>query len=127
MGDSIVLTTACSGAPREGTDFFPLQVDYREKYAAAGKFPGGYIKREGRPSTKEILICRMIDRLTTENGGLPQESLTKMIDTYTADYVETLGGARRRLNRALEIILTSYYANTLKLRADALVHGLRDR
>ena len=62
MGDSIVLTTACSGAPREGTDFFPLQVDYREKYAAAGKFPGGYIKREGRPSTKEILICRMIDR-----------------------------------------------------------------
>ena len=62
MGDSIVLTTACSGAPREGTDFFPLQVDYREKYAAAGKFPGGYIKREGRPSTKEILTCRMIDR-----------------------------------------------------------------
>ena len=62
MGDSIVLTTACSGAPREGTDFFPLQVDYREKYAAAGKFPGGYVKREGRPSTKEILTCRMIDR-----------------------------------------------------------------
>jgi hypothetical protein len=72
-------------------------------------------------------ICRMIERLTAENGGLPQESLTKMIDSYTADYVETLGGARRRLNRALEIILTSYYANTLKLRADALVHGLRDR
>ena len=68
-----------------------------------------------------------IERLTAENGGLPQESLTKMIDSYTADYVETLGGARRRLNRALEIILTSYYANTLKLRADALVHGLRDR
>ena len=62
MGDSIVLTTACSGAPREGTDFFPLQVDYREKYAAAGKFPGGYVKREGRPSTKEILTCRMFDR-----------------------------------------------------------------
>ena len=62
LGDTIVLTAACSGAPREGTDFFPLQVDYREKYSAAGKFPGGYIKREGRPSTKEILTCRMIDR-----------------------------------------------------------------
>lgn len=62
LGDTIVLAATCSGAPREGTDFFPLQVDYREKYSAAGKFPGGYIKREGRPSTKEILTCRMIDR-----------------------------------------------------------------
>ena len=62
MGDTVVLAAACSGEPREGTDFFPLQVDYREKYSAAGKFPGGYIKREGRPSTKEILTCRMIDR-----------------------------------------------------------------
>ena len=62
MGDTVVLATACAGEPREGTDFFPLQVDYREKYSAAGKFPGGYIKREGRPSTKEILTCRMIDR-----------------------------------------------------------------
>ncbi len=62
LGDTTVLVAACSGAPREGADFFPLQVDYREKYSAAGKFPGGYIKREGRPSTKEILTCRMIDR-----------------------------------------------------------------
>ncbi len=62
LGDTIVLAAACSGAPREGTDFFPLQVDYREKYSATGKFPGGYIKREGRPSTKEILTCRMTDR-----------------------------------------------------------------
>ncbi len=62
LGDTIVLSAVCSGEPREGTDFFPLQVDYREKYSAAGKFPGGYIKREGRPSTKEILTCRMTDR-----------------------------------------------------------------
>ncbi|MCI5779799.1 MAG: polyribonucleotide nucleotidyltransferase [Lentisphaeria bacterium] len=62
LGDTIVIAAACSGEPREGSDFFPLQVDYREKYSAAGKFPGGYIKREGRPSTKEILTCRMIDR-----------------------------------------------------------------
>ncbi len=62
MGDTVVLAAACSGPARPGTDFFPLQIDYREKYSAAGKFPGGYIKREGRPSTKEILTCRVIDR-----------------------------------------------------------------
>jgi polyribonucleotide nucleotidyltransferase len=62
MGDTMLLATACSGPARPGADFFPLQVDYREKYSAAGKFPGGYIKREGRPSTKEILTCRVTDR-----------------------------------------------------------------
>ena len=51
------------GAPgREGLDFFPLTVDYRERTYAAGKFPGGFIKREGRPTTKEILTMRLIDR-----------------------------------------------------------------
>ena len=48
--------------PDEGRDFFPLVVDYREKTYAAGKFPGGFIKREGRPTTKEILTSRLIDR-----------------------------------------------------------------
>ena len=62
QGNTSVLVTACSGAAKPGQDFFPLQVDYREKYSAAGRFPGGYIKREGRPSDKEILICRMTDR-----------------------------------------------------------------
>ncbi|MBR4665851.1 MAG: polyribonucleotide nucleotidyltransferase [Lentisphaeria bacterium] len=62
QGDTTVLSAACSGDAKPGQDFFPLQVDYREKYSAAGRFPGGYIKREGRPSDKEILICRMADR-----------------------------------------------------------------
>ena len=62
MGDTIVLVAACCGAPRPGIDFFPLQVDYREKFSAAGRFPGGFFKREGRPSEKEILTCRMPDR-----------------------------------------------------------------
>ncbi|MGH7178373.1 MAG: polyribonucleotide nucleotidyltransferase, partial [Tepidisphaeraceae bacterium] len=48
--------------PREGIDFFPLQVDYRERRAAAGKFPGGFMKREGRPTNKEILTARLVDR-----------------------------------------------------------------
>ena len=61
-GDTIVLATVVVAAPREGLDFFPLYVDYREKTSAAGKFPGGFFKREGRPTTKETLTMRMIDR-----------------------------------------------------------------
>jgi polyribonucleotide nucleotidyltransferase len=61
-GDTVVLATIVWSSPREGLDFFPLTVDYREKPSAAGKFPGGFFKREGRPTTKEILTMRMIDR-----------------------------------------------------------------
>lgn len=62
QGDTVVLVCACSADPRPGLDFFPLQVDYRERFSAAGMFPGGYFKREGRPSEKEILTARMTDR-----------------------------------------------------------------
>jgi len=64
LGDTMVLVTAVAkrGDAPEGQDFFPLQVEYREKYYAAGKFPGGFIKREGRPSEKEILSARLVDR-----------------------------------------------------------------
>jgi polyribonucleotide nucleotidyltransferase len=62
-GDTIVMVSAVSATTiKDGQDFFPLTVDYREKAAAVGKFPGGYFKREGRPSEKEILTCRMTDR-----------------------------------------------------------------
>jgi len=62
-GDTVVLVAAVTAPPRrEDIDFFPLSVEYREKHSAAGKFPGGFIKREGRPSTKEILTARQIDR-----------------------------------------------------------------
>ena len=63
LGETIVLVAACGDTkPRPGLDFFPLTVDYREKAAAAGRFPGGFFKREGRPSEKEILTCRVTDR-----------------------------------------------------------------
>jgi len=63
LGETIVIVAAVAATkPKEGQDFFPLTVDYREKAAAAGKFPGGYFKREGRPTEKEILTSRMIDR-----------------------------------------------------------------
>jgi len=62
-GDTAVLVTACSEAEtREGLSFFPLTCDYRENNYAAGKIPGGFFKREGRPTEKEILTCRLIDR-----------------------------------------------------------------
>ena len=60
--DTVVLCTVTSGTPRPGIDFFPLMCDYRERTCAAGKFPGGFIKREGRPTTKETLTARLIDR-----------------------------------------------------------------
>jgi polyribonucleotide nucleotidyltransferase len=63
LGESIVIVAAVAATnAKPGQDFFPLTVDYREKAAAAGRFPGGYFKREGRPTEKEILTCRMIDR-----------------------------------------------------------------
>ena len=63
MGGSAVLATACCGEnEKEDLDFIPLSVDYIEKYYAAGKIPGGFIKREGRPKDKEVLVSRLIDR-----------------------------------------------------------------
>lgn len=60
--DTVVLSAVATGTPRPGIDFFPLMCDYRERTCAAGKFPGGFIKREGRPTTKETLTARLIDR-----------------------------------------------------------------
>ncbi|MDG1517429.1 MAG: polyribonucleotide nucleotidyltransferase [Flavobacteriales bacterium] len=63
QGGTMLLATVVSSTElRDGIDFFPLSVDYKEKYTAAGKFPGGYLKREARPSETEILICRLVDR-----------------------------------------------------------------
>src|ERR1700724_2774576 len=63
IGDNVVLATATANPdPREGIDFFPLTVDYREYTYAGGRIPGGFIKREGRPSEREILTSRQIDR-----------------------------------------------------------------
>src|SRR6202140_2591081 len=62
-GETVVLVTACTAdKPKVGANFFPLTVDYREYTYSAGRFPGGFIKREGRPTEKEVLTCRLIDR-----------------------------------------------------------------
>ena len=63
LGETVILTAAVAASKaKPGQEFFPLTVDYRERAAAAGRFPGGYFKREGRPSEKEILTCRLTDR-----------------------------------------------------------------
>ena len=62
QGDTMVLVAVCCAEPREGIDFFPLTVDYREPGFAAGKIPGGFFKREGKQTTKETLVSRLIDR-----------------------------------------------------------------
>ena len=63
LGETVLHVSACAATSRRpGQDFFPLTVDFREKFAAAGKFPGGYFKREGRPSEREILTSRLCDR-----------------------------------------------------------------
>ena len=61
-GDTAVLATVTRAKARDGVDFFPLTVDYVEKTSAAGKIPGGFFKREGRLTDREILVCRFIDR-----------------------------------------------------------------
>ena len=63
MGNTMLLATVCAAKDAvPGTDFMPLQVEYREKYAAAGRFPGGFTKREGKANDDEILTCRLVDR-----------------------------------------------------------------
>ncbi len=83
-GDTAVLVTACSDAEaREGLSFFPLTCDYRENNYAAGKIPGGFFKREGRPTEKEILTCRLIDRpirpLFPENFGCETQVIAMVL------------------------------------------------
>ena len=87
-----VLATVVRAKPREGIDFFPLTVDYREKTSAAGKFPGGFKKREGPPSEKEILTMRMIDRPMTARSTWstpPSRSSTTAISTSCSPVTPT--------------------------------------
>src|SRR6266404_8464946 len=81
VGEMMTLVAAVGAPGREGLDFFPLTVDYREKVYSAGKFPGGFIKREGRPTTKEILTSRLIDR-----------PIRPLFPTYFRDEVQIQAG-----------------------------------
>lgn len=64
MNNTVLLATVCAAKDAvPGTDFMPLQVEYREKYSAAGRFPGGFTKREGKANDEEILTCRLVDQI----------------------------------------------------------------
>jgi polyribonucleotide nucleotidyltransferase len=99
-GDTVVLATACSAKPREGIDFFPLTVDYREYNYAAGKIPGGFFKREGRPTEKEILTSRQIDRPVRPlfmEGYRDETQVIAMVlsadESYNPDVIGVVAGA----------------------------------
>src|SRR5208337_3854546 len=88
LGDNVVLATATANAdPREGIDFFPLTVDYREYTYAGGRFPGGFIKREGRMSEREVLTSRQIDRPVRPMfaEGFRRETQVNIMVVGTAD------------------------------------------
>ncbi len=91
LGETTLLVTSTASArPKEHLDFLPLTVDYEEKMYAAGKIPGGFFKREGRPSENAILTCRLVDRpmRPTLDGGLRNE-IQILITTLAADQVHT--------------------------------------
>ena len=98
LQDTMVIATVVSSKtpPSPNQDFFPLQVEYREKYSAAGKFPGGFFKREGRPSEKEILSARLIDRALRPlfPDGYLQETqiIISVISSDTINDADVLGG-----------------------------------
>jgi len=98
LEDTMVLATAVAkrDEPVPGQDFLPLQVEYREKYSAAGKFPGGFVKREGRPSEKEILSARLIDRalrpLFPEGFTAETQIVVTVISSDKTNDADVLGG-----------------------------------
>src|ERR1700691_334071 len=96
QGDNVVLATATANAdPREGIDFFPLTVDYREYTYAGGRFPGGFIKREGRMSEREVLTSRQIDRpvrpLFAEGFKCETQVITFVLSADSSNDPDVLG------------------------------------
>ncbi len=103
-GETVVLVAAATSDPRPGIDFFPLTCDYRERHAAAGKFPGGFLKREGRPTTKETLTARLIDRpirpMFTEgfNDEVQIQAFVMASDRQTDGDILAMNGASAALS-----------------------------
>jgi len=89
QGDTMVLVAVCVAEPREGIDFFPLTVDYREPVFSAGKIPGGFFKREGKQTTKETLVSRLIDRPLRplfEEGYNGDTVITAQVISFDGDH-----------------------------------------
>ena len=118
-GDTIVLDAVTTGPPRPGTsDFFPLTCDYRERTAAAGKFPGGFIKREGRPHDHEILAARIIDRSIRP---LFPEGFRNEVQVY----VYVISGDQENDSDVLGLIAASYALASSRIPWNGPVAGVR--
>ena len=97
MGETMVLATVVSAQEaKENVDFMPLSVDYREKFSAAGRFPGGFLKRESRPSDEEILVARLVDRalrpLFPEDYHAETAVMISLISANKEDLPDALAG-----------------------------------
>ena len=102
QGDTVVLVTACMADPREGIDFFPLTVDYEERLYAVGKIPGGFPRREGRPSGDGILAMRLTDRSLRPlfPKGLPQRGSDRRDDALLGPRTPARYAHYRRCERS---------------------------
>src|SRR5687767_711256 len=132
MGDTMVLVTAChASSPREGIDFLPLTVDYREYTYASGRIPGGFFKREGKPSEKEVLTSRLIDRPIRPlfPYGWRREtqiiSLLLSADSENDSDVLAIAGVRVGLVDG-EYVINPTYEQRRNSRLDLIVAGTKD-
>jgi polyribonucleotide nucleotidyltransferase len=150
LGDTVVLVTAChSGSPREGIDFLPLTVDYREYTYASGRIPGGFFKREGKPADKEVLTSRVIDRPLRPlfpSGWHEETQIIALVLSADSDndsdvlaltgasaslalssipFQKTIAGVRIGLVDG-EYIINPTYTERRKSRLDLVVAGSRD-
>ena len=118
-GDSVLLATAtASREPREGVDFFPLTIDYEERMYAAGKIPGGFIKREGRPHDHEILAARIIDRSIRP---LFPEGFKNEVQVY----VYVVSADQENDSDVLGLVAASFALNASKIPFLAPIAGVR--
>jgi hypothetical protein len=108
MADTVVLVTAVTAkAPRAGVDFLPLTVDYQERAYAAGKIPGGFFKREGRPAEREILSGRLIDRplRPLPEAVLPRDPGHRVGPSGRPEQRDGLSRDHRRVRGAVDLVL----------------------
>ncbi len=120
MGNTVLLATVCAAKDAvPGTDFMPLQVDYREQYSAAGRFPGGFTKREGKPSDNEILTSRLVDRalrpLFPDNYHAEVYVQVMLLSADGVDQPDALAGFAASAAMACSDIPFEYYISEVRV------------